>query len=284
MRAAGFSRALAALALLCAAPSALAQSTYPTQYGGRVAGVVPLVCDTNGANCQPNGSAGAVAPQIQGNVASGVADTGNPVKIGGVFNTSPITVTNGQRADFQVSASGSQYVVLTDAARLNSPAMGFTNGADANTVGFFGLATIGFNQVYNGTSWDRVRGDLNGMSVQPALSSAFWSFAPATGGIVNTTTAVTIKAAAGASVRNYLCSLQISHDLLGAATELAIRDGAAGTVLWRGKLQTAVQDASGTTINLYPCLRGTANTLLEVVTLTAVTGGVFVNAQGYTGS
>ena len=89
-----------------------------------------------------------------------------------------------------------------------------------------------------------------------------------------------IKAAAGASVRNYLKSLTISHDTLGAATEIAVRDGAGGTVLWRGRLQTtAVEDK---VINFDTPLYSTANTLLEVLTITNVTGGVYVNAQGYT--
>jgi hypothetical protein len=138
------------------------------------------------------------------------------------------------------------------------------------------------NTVFNGTSWDRQRGDTNGMAVQSALTANFWNYATPTGGIVNTATAVTIKAAGGASVRNFLKTLTLSHDALGAATEIAIRDGAAGTVLWRGKLQvTAVEDA---TITFDPPLKGTANTLMEVVVLTAVTGGVFVNATGYTGA
>lgn len=275
------SSALTAAALLCAAPMALAQSTYPTQYGGRVAGVVVLQCDTNGANCQPNGSTGAAAAQVQGNSASGVADTGNPVKVGGVFNSVLPTFTNGQRADLQITSRGAMYSVITDGANTNAqisvPNDGLTNGVTA-------LYVEPYNLVFNGSTWDRMRGEANGQVVQPALSATYWNFAAATGGIVNTTTAVTIKAAAGASVRNYVCSLQIAHDALGAATELAVRDGAAGAVIWRGKLQTTAMDASANTINLYPCLRGTANTLMEVVTLTAVTGGVFVNAQGYTGS
>jgi len=132
------------------------------------------------------------------------------------------------------------------------------------------------------TSGGAVAGDANGLTVQSAPTASTWQYAAETGGITNTTTAVTIKAAAGAGVRNYLKSLNISHDTLGAATELAIRDGAGGAVLWRGKLQTPANPALGLTFD--PPLKGTANTLMEVVTLTAsVTGGVFVNATGYTG-
>ena len=88
------------------------------------------------------------------------------------------------------------------------------------------------------------------------------------------------EGAAGASVRNYLSGLIISTDALGAATELAVRDGAGGTVLWRGKLQTTAMNP--TNIQFPTPLYSTANTLLEVVTLTAVTGGVYVDATGYT--
>ncbi len=118
--------------------------------------------------------------------------------------------------------------------------------------------------------------------VQPNASPAdSWVYAAASGGISNTTTAVTIKTAAAAGVRNYCKSIQIAADTLGAATEIAIRDGAAGTVLWRGKLQTAAMGEAAVVFD--PPLRGTAATLMEVVTLTAtVTGGVYFNAQGFT--
>ena len=107
-----------------------------------------------------------------------------------------------------------------------------------------------------------------------------WNFAAAASGIVNSAAAVTIKAAGTAPVCNYVASIQVAHDLLGAATELAIRDGAAGTVLWRHKLQTPANE--NMTFDFDVPLRGSPGNLLEVVTLTAVTGGVYINAQGFT--
>ena len=108
-----------------------------------------------------------------------------------------------------------------------------------------------------------------------------WQYAAQSGGITNTTTAVTLVAAQAAGIRNYLTNLQLSSDALGAATEIAIRDGAGGTVLWRGKIGMAgITGVS--TIQFSDPLKSTAATLLEVVTLSAsVTGGVYVNAQGY---
>lgn len=146
------------------------------------------------------------------------------------------------------------------------------------------MRTQGYDMVFNGTSWDRVRGDTNGLVSIPALTSTYWRFAGAAGGIVNTTTAVTVKAAAGAGIRNYVSGMQCSADPLGAATEFVIRDGASGTVMYRSKIQTS-GTPDGREITFTPPLKGTANTLVEIATLTAsVTGGVYCNLQGFTGN
>lgn len=183
----------------------------------------------------------------------------------GIDQTTPGTTNN-------VTLSG-----ITGVAVITS-----TQAADAKTAANTGLITAAYGMVFNGTTWDRQRGDTSGSVTQPfALASARWNYAAPAGGIVNSTAAVTIAAAAGAGVRNYLDSIQIDSDTLGAATEFAIRDGAAGTVLWRGKLGTAAQ--YGRSHTFADPLKGTANTLMEIVTLTAsVTGGVFFNGQGHT--
>ena len=43
---------------------------------------------------------------VQGNVASGSADAGNPVKVGGKYNSTPPTFTDGQRGDLQLDSAG----------------------------------------------------------------------------------------------------------------------------------------------------------------------------------
>ena len=110
-----------------------------------------------------------------------------------------------------------------------------------------------------------------------------WAYAAGAAGIVNSTAAVTLKAAGAGVLRNYITSLQITGEALGAATEVAIRDGAGGAVLWRIKIP--IGGLPSATFDFPIPLKGTAATLLEVVTLTAsVTGGVYVNAQGYVGA
>mgnify|MGYP007071586322 CR=1 FL=1 len=219
-----------------------------------------------------------------GNVASGATDSGNPLKVGGVYRATKPVLTDGQRGDLQVNTSSVLLATIrgvgasgleTETAQLNT---------DTNNVASVGVKAQAHSYVYDASAatWARQSGNTVAASVLPGLTTSFWNYAAAASGIVNTTTAVTVKAAAGASVRNYISSIDIEWDTLGAATEFAIRDGAAGTVIYRTKLNTA---AGRKTVNFPVPLRGTANTLVEVVTLTAsVTGGVFVNLQGFTGA
>lgn len=116
-----------------------------------------------------------------------------------------------------------------------------------------------------------------------ATSEIDWHYAAAASGIVSTITAVTFKAASGtANIRNYITSVDICAIGAGTATELAIRDGAAGTVIWRVQIPTA-GFTNPFTIEFPTPLRGSSNTLLEVVTLTSSATPVYFNAHGYTG-
>jgi hypothetical protein len=107
-----------------------------------------------------------------------------------------------------------------------------------------------------------------------------WKYVAGAGGIVNTTTAVQLSGAVGAGLSVYITSMQLQAEALTNATEVAIRDGAGGTVVWRSKIGTSGLPL--TQINFEDPIKGTANTLLEFVTLTASgAGAVYINAQGY---
>lgn len=169
------------------------------------------------------------------------------------------------------TAPQTQGTAASDAVAVGNPVR---TGAQARTTNITPVAS--------GDAVDNIATTVGAVIQRPySIPELDWQYAAAASGIVNTTTAVTIKAAAGAGVRNYITGVQVSSDALGAATEVAIRDGAAGTVIWRTKLTT--NGTTGIEQILFPTpLKGTANTLLEVVTLTAsVTGGVYVNAQGF---
>lgn len=57
---------------------------------------------THGLLVSVAGSETGSTVTVVGNVASGATDSGNPVKIGGVYNSTQPTLTNGQRGDVQL--------------------------------------------------------------------------------------------------------------------------------------------------------------------------------------
>jgi hypothetical protein len=116
------------------------------------------------------------------------------------------------------------------------------------------------------------------VTVPYALPANTWNYAAPAGGLVSQT-AVTVKAAAAAGVRNYVTSIQVINSHATISTELMLLDGAAGTVLWRGWAQAA---GGGISCKFDPPLRGSAATLLEIDEVTATgTAGVLVNVQGF---
>jgi hypothetical protein len=134
----------------------------------------------------------------------------------------------------------------------------------------------------NGDEVDWLTEQEVGLPLENQHPTTSWLYTSgATNICVNTTTAVTIKAA-DASLRNYVDSIQVSHPALGASTILAIRDGAGGTVLWAMQL-ILTTPLQGFSVRLPPGLiKSTAATLLEIVTLTAtVSNGVCVSVQGH---
>jgi hypothetical protein len=108
-----------------------------------------------------------------------------------------------------------------------------------------------------------------------------WKYAAAAGGsLTNSTTAATLAAAGGAGLSVYLTSLQIQSGAITNVTDLVVYDGTSGVVIWRCSIPTTGMPL--TTITFADPLKGTANTLMGVFTVTAIgTGSIYVNAQGY---
>lgn len=125
-----------------------------------------------------------------GNVVSGATDSGNPLKVGGVYNSAIPTFTTGQRGDLQFNINGHARIQLNTGAATGADArantVGFVNqqGQDATGVGL-GM----FPYVFNGTTWDRQRGDTTGaFSVGNVASGATDSGNPLkVGGVYNST-------------------------------------------------------------------------------------------------
>lgn len=135
-----------------------------------------------------------VSGTVAGGVASGAADSGNPVKVGGVYNSSLPVLTTGQRGDVQLDPGGnvrSRIVAFPQAgADGGSNTLAWAVRYDqSTTAALFAQAS----HYHNGSTWDRTRGDTNGAYVvnKPVTSGGLTAARVITG-----TTGV-IKASAG---------------------------------------------------------------------------------------
>jgi len=90
---------------------------------------------------------------VQGNIASGTNDTGFPVKVGGVFNSSPPTLTNTQRGDLQLDTNGFLKVNI---------AAGAAAGGTSSTFGAAIPATGTAMGASDGTNMQPIRVDGSG--------------------------------------------------------------------------------------------------------------------------
>lgn len=245
-----------------------------------IAGGVGVPVTSAGTTGTPAAGLFSVQGLQADDAALGVTPT-NPVPFGGKYMASTPTYADGDRVEAKFDQRGNQRFALFGGDSNNKAVV--QSIGDGNTFpGQVILHSYAIAGVWNGASYDRVPGDVAGIVTQPwAKRAARWNYAAPASGLGNTTTAVTIKAAAGALTKNCVVGIQISADPLGTAGEYAIRDGAAGPVLWRVKIQTA---GLPTPVNLNPSMPicGSDNTLLEWVALTASgTGAVYANFQGH---
>lgn len=138
------------------------------------------------------GGSGTSSNQVQGNSASGAADVGNPVKAAGVYNLTPPTFTTGQRGDLQLDASGN-LKVLPQIGSL--PLASASAPADASTNSVGGILSRSYNLYFDGTNWNRQRGDVNGTySVASPGTAAANALTPVVGAGVSS---LVVKASAG---------------------------------------------------------------------------------------
>lgn len=105
--------------------------------------------------------AGSLASQVQGNIGSGVADgSTNPVKVGGIASAAiPTTATAFQRVNLWLGLNGQTVIGGTtftgaDGSSNTLTQMTISGGSAGHQT------TAGY--VFNGTTWDRQRGDTVG--------------------------------------------------------------------------------------------------------------------------
>lgn len=271
--------------LNCLAPGATGGLPTTTTAAAPVAPAAPTATTSQLAGCQfvaagvtfANLQQGALSCdasgnlQVGGNVSSGGIDAGNPVKIGGVFNTTPPTLTNGQRGDAQLGSRGAINVTLTSLNGTVSPVYG-TLSSDAVATGSAGMFTETFNYLFNGATFDRVRPGPYQLAQVPITAAA----AGSTGAVVATL-------AANATKFTYLCSFDISATggvaTLGPITITNLNGNTFTYQLFSTATGAQLQKV------FTPCLQSTAINTSIVITTTAdaTASAVNVNAAGFQG-
>lgn len=206
-------------------------------------------------------------------------------------DTTPAS-TAGTAGDYalpNIDANGRLYVnatMYTAAGAAIAPADDYTHDAALTVASTAGPATVcraidsAVAAVSAGDDAVLAVATLTGkpISMPYAPPGATWQYAAAAGGLV-TTGGVTAKAAGAAGVRNYVTSIQVINSHPTISTEVAVKDGAAGTVIHRGWAQAG---GGGYACRFDPPLRGTAATLIEIAEVTATAStGVLVNVQGF---
>lgn len=188
-----------------------------------------------------------------------------------------------ESASMPVRINGTPAITLSGTSNSVQGAAAHDAGIAANPVRIGARAlTADYTAVANGDTAD-LKTTLNGALIVKLdqIPENTWSY-PSTGSLPNNAAAVTIKTAAAAGIRNYLKTAQISTSVLTNSTDLVIRDGSGGAVLWRTQLQTTGLPLTSLTFD--PPLRGTAATLMEASLVTPTTGNINFNAQGYIAS
>jgi hypothetical protein len=106
-----------------------------------------------------------------------------------------------------------------------------------------------------------------------------WSYVAASGGITDTT-AVPLKAAAGADIKIYLQTLTISNGgAAGTAFVINSDTGGSAVPIYRGYVGAG---AAPVVITFRKPLETAANKRLEIVLASGTTVAVYVHATGYT--
>lgn len=190
-----------------------------------------------------------------GNVASAATDSGNPVKVGCIYNSTLPTFTDGQRANCGSDSRGNIGVIVKFSSATGVDAVSNTSviSGSATTVanasgGTNPLLTAGY--IYNGTTWDRRRGILGAVSSAGvgvvAVEETGRPFSH-----ISTNTTTTIKSGAG-----FLHSLVINTR--GLTNTATIYDNTAGS----GTVVAAIDTTLSTTAFVYDIAFSTGLTIV----------------------
>lgn len=143
-----------------------------TSYSSGTATGTLLMSTAYGVGSQQMAISNTLAVTATGNVANNTADSGNPVKVGGKYNATPPSLSDGERADANMDSRGSLRVTLMSHG-TTAPIASKSSNSDAQAVDTSTnhLAIVSREYVFNGTSWDRMPGDTNSLKVEERFTT-----------------------------------------------------------------------------------------------------------------
>lgn len=136
------------------------------------------------------------------------------------------------------------------------------------------LGVVAYGRTRDGVQVPLLLGPDGGLTAEPPTTP--WNYVAATGGITNTT-AVTLAAAAGVGLANYLTSLTL-HNKAATASEFTITDQVSGSTLYLGWAPASM--SAPITIQFPTPLASGPNSALQFACGTTATA-TYVNASGY---
>lgn len=119
-------------------------------------------------------------PVTGSGVASGATDSGNPVKVGGVYNSTQPTLTTGQRGDLQLDSRANARVVIMNVDGVSGAAV--TGAASDALASQSGVWVNTQPRSFNGSTWDRTRKPVSTSRIVSAAASTNATSAKASAG------------------------------------------------------------------------------------------------------
>lgn len=138
---------------------------------------------------------------IMGAVGAGATDSGNPIKIGGKYNTTLPTLTDGQRGDAQLDTRGNLRVVLSTVDATTAFSAGNSTVGSVSPSGTANkLNVVSYGLVNDGTNYYQTRGDTTGnWQLQVPATTAVGTIVPTASTVAES--GRVLKASAGNLIR-----------------------------------------------------------------------------------
>lgn len=112
--------------------------------------------------------------QVQGNVAAGASDSGNPVKVGGQYTSTLPTLTTGQRGNVQLDSSGRLIISAPSATGTAIPSNAFMIGLSNGTNLSAAIQAVsGLNSTGGGIEASSIIGQFDDVSPASITENQF---------------------------------------------------------------------------------------------------------------